>query len=59
MDTPSPDTLVPIGTVTPHGTVQGYRFDGERYYFLIDEDGTVSYMPAIAIETPTKQPQPT
>jgi hypothetical protein len=48
------DTLFPLGCTIRIGepelgfatyTVEGYRFDGERYVFLIDEWGTVAYFP--------------
>ncbi len=44
--------IVPLGTVVkPWGKVSAVGFTGgERYYWLIDEHGTVSMMPASLIE---------
>ena len=43
--------MVMLGTKTKFGTVSGITCkEGERYYFLIDEVGTVSLMPADVIE---------
>lgn len=42
-------------TVEPYGKIQGYRTaDGERYYFLAAEDGSVAFMPALVIERTEK-----
>lgn len=42
---------LPIGTKTQFGTIQAIQWSGgERYYFIIDRRGTVSYMPASAVE---------
>ncbi len=43
--------IIPLGTVVkPWGKVAAVRYDGERYYFLIDKDGSVSMMPADVVE---------
>jgi hypothetical protein len=40
-----------LGTKVPgYGTVRAVRSDGERYYFLVDAHGTVSFMPSEIIE---------
>ena len=31
--------------------VAGIRFDGERYYFLVDKHGDVAFIPASAINS--------
>lgn len=42
---------IPLGTIVlPWGEIAGVRFDGERYYFLINESGVVSYLPASTVE---------
>ena len=46
--------LLPLGTMTPYGTVEGYHLMGgkyaERYYFLLASDGVVSYFPEDAVK---------
>ena len=51
------NSLLPIGTKTQWGTVQSVLYDGERYYFLIDERGCISMMPASTVEE-SVQPRP-
>ena len=42
---------LPLGTETPFGKVQAVGITGgERYYWLIAQDGSVSMMPAFIIE---------
>lgn len=40
-----------IGTKTQWGTIQGIlTIEGERYYFILRDEETVSLMPAILID---------
>ena len=42
--------IVPMGSKTRHGTVEGVQFmNGERYYFLMNK-GSVAYLPAYVVE---------
>lgn len=37
---------IPLDTPTPWGPIQAIHWDGvERYYFMVDDDGVVSYFP--------------
>lgn len=49
-------SLIPIGSKTRFGTVQSVSLiNGERYYYMINDKGTVSMMPAMIVEnTPIK-----
>lgn len=41
-----------MGTSTKYGIVKAISFrEGERYYMLINQSGTVSLMPADAVES--------
>jgi len=43
--------LLELGTETIFGRVEGiYWREGERYYFIIDDNGCVSLMPSHTIE---------
>lgn len=45
------NNLYPIGTKTKFGKVSAIQFlEGERYYFLVDKSGSVSYIPQSAIK---------
>ena len=45
---------LPIGAMTPFGKVCAILFIAtERYYMLLDSAGTVSLMPAVAVEEAT------
>ncbi len=47
--------VVPLETKLKQGTVCGVQYmERERYYFLINKVGTVSYMPASIIEAEYK-----
>ena len=48
--------MIPIDTVVkPWGKVSMIRtIEGERYYFLIDEDGHVSMIPDFVVEHEAK-----
>lgn len=42
---------IPLGTETEYGTVQAIgRIEGERYYWMVDEHGTVSMIPDFMVE---------
>lgn len=42
--------ILPIGTETNFGKIESVGcISGERYYWIIDEHGTVSMMPEIAV----------
>ena len=42
---------IPLGTIVePYGKVAQVGWVGERYYWLIDEEGTIAMMPADVIE---------
>jgi hypothetical protein len=44
---------LPLGTQTQWGKIGAVGYiQGERYYWMIDEDGSVSMMPAFVVETP-------
>ena len=48
---PAPSRLIPLGTLTDFGTVEGiHSRNGERSYFLVDEYGVVTLMPADMLE---------
>jgi hypothetical protein len=43
--------MIPIGSETQWGTVHAVgMIDGERYYWMIDRQGTVSMIPASTLE---------
>jgi len=44
--------IIPIGTkIKPYGVIKMVGWVGERYYWLIDKDNTISMMPASLIES--------
>ena len=42
--------MLALGTKTKWGKVAAILWIGERYYMMLDADGTVSLMPAVGIE---------
>lgn len=49
------EMVLMIGTETPWGEIVGVSIrDGERFYFLLDADKTVSLMPADVVEANAK-----
>jgi hypothetical protein len=49
--------MLRLGDKTEYGTVQMIgRTGGERYYWMVDDDGVVSMMPAIIMEAETHPP---
>ena len=43
--------ILPIGTKTQWGIIQGVGFVGERYYWIINKYGVVSMFPATLVES--------
>lgn len=47
---------LPLGTNTPWGIVEGVHWKGgERYYWLVNRQRVVSYMPALEVEADYEQ----
>ena len=43
--------ILPLGTATAWGKTTAIGFiENERYYWMIDEDGSISMMPAMVVE---------
>ena len=42
--------LLSVGTKTKLGVVAGVLYVGERYYFMLSKDQSVSLMPATTVE---------
>lgn len=45
------EPIIPLGTETPYGTIVAvHTAQGERSYFMQDEDGVVTLIPADLLE---------
>ena len=47
--------MLNIGDETPYGHIVAVLWTGERYYMILDDQGTVSLMPAVAVEPTEKR----
>lgn len=43
--------IIKLGTITEYGKVCAVGYVGERYYWLINDKGVVSMIPAIILES--------
>lgn len=48
-------SLMTLGTETEWGMIVAVTFTGERYYFIVDAQGTVTMMPASTIEPDARE----